>query len=126
VLVADHCAQALFRAQLYEAEQRARSEIALLYRLVDEISRAATLDEIYTHALEVVHLALGVSRSSILLCDAEGVMRFRAWRELSESYRKAVNGHSPWTADALDPEPLMVSDTDADPAMESYLPTFRA
>jgi signal transduction histidine kinase len=57
--------------------------------------------------------------------DAEGVMRFRAWRRLSEKYRRAVEGHSPWSRHAVAPEPVLVPDVDADPAMEAFLPLFR-
>jgi PAS domain S-box-containing protein len=36
------------------------------------------------------------------------VMRFAAWRGLSDGYRRAVEGHSPWTRDVQDPEPLCI------------------
>lgn len=82
-LIVDHCAQGLYRSRLYEAEQQARLEMALLYALVDAVSRAETLEDVYQPALSAVQRALRVERSSILLYDTDGVMRFRAWRGLS-------------------------------------------
>ena len=51
-------------------------------------------------------------RAAILLFDKEKVMRFVAWRGLSERYRKAVEGHSPWKPDAKNPKPVCINDVD--------------
>jgi signal transduction histidine kinase len=40
-------------------------------------------------------------------------MRFRAWRGLSDRYRAATEGHSPWSADDADPQPVLVEDVAA-------------
>jgi PAS domain S-box-containing protein len=40
-------------------------------------------------------------------------MRFVAWHGLSDAYRQAVEGHSPWTRQAKDPQPLCIPDVDA-------------
>jgi len=53
-------------------------------------------------------------------------MRFRAWRGLSDAYRAAVDGHSPWTQDQIDPQPIVVTDAETDAAMEGYRPIFRS
>jgi PAS domain S-box-containing protein len=37
-------------------------------------------------------------------------MRFVSWRGLSERYRHAVDGHSPWTRDTVDPQPIWIED----------------
>ena len=55
----------------------------------------------------------------------DGVMRFKAWRGLSDEYRRAVEGHSPWPRDVHAPEPIVVPDVESDPAMAPYLPLFR-
>ena len=44
--------------------------------------------------------------------DEAGVMQFVAWRGLSDGYRAAVDGHSPWKPDDRDPDPIFVSDID--------------
>ena len=67
-----------------------------LFELTRAVAAATSLDEIYGAALDCLTAALAVSKSSILLFDDGGVMRFRAWRDLSGEYRAAVDGHSPW------------------------------
>jgi signal transduction histidine kinase len=131
--LASQCAQALERTRLYEQEQRARREAedaqkqtAQLYQLTAAVNRATTLEEVYDPALDAVRGALGVDRASVLLFDADGVIRFKAWRGLSEAYRQAVEGHSPWREDSLYAASLFVADVEQEPALEQYLPVFRA
>jgi len=40
-------------------------------------------------------------------------MKFVAWRGLSDEYRRAVEGHSPWERDTNDPGPIALSDIDS-------------
>jgi PAS domain S-box-containing protein len=87
---------------------RHRDEQSALYQFTDRLFRAGSLPDIYDAALDSIQLALGCRRSSILLFDAAGVMRFVASRGLSDGYRQAVEGHSPWTRDAKDPQPICI------------------
>jgi signal transduction histidine kinase len=50
----------------------------------------------------------------VLSFDAAGVMRFRAWRNLSDRYRTAVEGHAPWREGGPPPPPIVVADVLAD------------
>ncbi len=102
------------------------TQLALLYELASGVARADSIDGVLDASLAAVCRALGVERASILLYDANGTMRFRAWRGLSDTYRAAVDGHSPWSADTIEPQPIVVADSEADPAMEKYRPIFRA
>jgi PAS domain S-box-containing protein len=86
----------------------------VLYRLADGVARAKEPAEIGEAAVEAI-MATGASRASVLTFDEAGVMRFRAWRHLSDSYRAAVEGHSPWARDAVAPAPVLVPDALADP-----------
>ena len=88
----------------------------VLYRLADAVARARTLTEIGEVAVEAI-MATGVSRASVLTFDEAGVMRFRAWRHLSDEYRAAVDGHSPWAPDAAAPAPILVGDVLTDAAL---------
>lgn len=81
-----------------------------LFCLTDRLQRARSFNEIYAAGLDAIHEALRCGRASILLCDGERVMRFVAWRALSEGYRKAVEGHSPWAPDERNPVPVCVED----------------
>jgi PAS domain S-box-containing protein len=96
-----------------------------LYKLVDRIHRAESLPEIHDAALNAILDALQCDRASILLFDDAKVMRFAGWRGLSAEYRRAVEGHSPWTAEEQDPEPLAIDDI-AHAQMEASLRTVIA
>lgn len=81
-----------------------------LFALTDRLFRASTLDEVYAASLDALCELLGCDRASILLFDNAGVMRFVAWRELSDDYRRTVDGHSPWKPGERLAEPIFVPD----------------
>jgi PAS domain S-box-containing protein len=83
-------------------------EQAALYQFTDRLQRAADPKEIYDAALDAIMRALRCQRSSILLFDDKKIMRFVAWRWLSPEYRRAVEGHSPWSPDAISPQPISI------------------
>jgi PAS domain S-box-containing protein len=82
---------------------------AALYRLTDRLYRAGTMAEVYDAALDAITEAMDCRRASVLLFDAEEVMRFVAWRGLSDHYRAVLEGHTPWKLGDSDPEPLFVA-----------------
>jgi PAS domain S-box-containing protein len=88
------------------------------------LGRARDLDDVYSAALDTLAECLDVPRASVLLFDPDGVMRFKAYRGLSGEYRAAVQGHSPWTPDSVDVEPLLVPDVTREPSLRDYLPIF--
>ncbi len=94
-----------------EDHETSDGEAATLYRLTDKLYRAQSLPEIFEAALDAIVESLG-DRGSVLLFDEDGVMRFVAWRGLSETYRAKLEGHSPWTPEDVDPEPILVGDID--------------
>jgi len=83
-----------------------------LFRLADEFNRAASLDHVYSAALNAILDALHCNRASILLCDNTGTMRFQSWRGLSNQYRAVVEGHSAWNRDDPNPQPVCVDNID--------------
>jgi PAS domain S-box-containing protein len=91
---------------------RRADEQAALYRFTNRLYRAEALKDIYAAALDAIVDAMHCSRASILRCDTDGVMRFVAWRGLSEGYRRATTGHSPWSLDDANPEPVCITDLD--------------
>lgn len=84
----------------------------VLYRFTDRLYRARSLTEVYDAALDAIGDGLSCPRASILRFDAEGIMRFVAWRGLSEKYRLAVDGHSPWRPGDNDANPICIEDID--------------
>jgi PAS domain S-box-containing protein len=125
MLVARYSAQALERLRLSEEHREARLRAELLFRLAGSVIVAQTVDDVFVAALDTLGESLLTDRSAILVFDAEGVMRFRASRGLSERYRAAVEGHSPWNRDVKAPEPVVVSDVGTDPAWAAFLPLFQ-
>lgn len=101
-------------------------KLTSLARLTDSLSRALSVEEVYAVSLDCLQESLGVERASILLFDPNEVMSFVAWRGISDTYRRAVNGHTPWRPETENPEPVLVSDAELDPALTAYLPVFRA
>src|SRR5258706_14247545 len=91
----------------------------LLPRLADCAPDADGPSSMYEPAVDAVMAATGAHRAGILLFDDEGVLRFRAARGLSERYRATVEGHSPWTADVVDPAPIAIPDVLADPTLKA-------
>src|SRR5688572_18020069 len=86
-----------------EELQRQNRQLRALYALGDVLIAESPLDAIYEAAISALIDALDVDRASVLRFDQAGVMRFRAWRDLSDAYRAATDGHSPWLPDAHDP-----------------------
>jgi PAS domain S-box-containing protein len=97
-----------------------------LNRFTDKLYRAETSTDVYEAALDTITRALGCSRASILLFDDAGIMRFAAWRGLSDAYRRAVEGHSPWAREIKDPQPICVQDMEAANVPKPLKDTVRA
>ncbi|HWK88909.1 MAG TPA: ATP-binding protein [Longimicrobium sp.] len=105
-----------------ERELQARYEqLGILYRITDAMGRAGALEEIYDAALGGLEGAMGARRASVLLFDDAGVMRFVAWRGISDGYRAAVDGHSPWQRDTPDPRPITIPDVAGDASLGAEL-----
>ena len=102
------------------------AQVAVCLGLTMAISRTRTVEEIYRAALDALTEGVGVSRSAILLFDPDGVMRFKAHSGLSSEYRRAVEGHTPWTPDTSDPEPLVVPDISREPSLQPFIEAFGA
>jgi len=104
---------------LVDITERKRAEKALadalrhqkaLYQVVDRLHRASSLHEIYGAAMDAICDALQCDRVSILLYEDSATMRFVSWRGLSDEYRNAVEGHSPWERANPDPQPVCIED----------------
>lgn len=98
------------RKQAETRLSRYAQQQAALHTLTATLQQAASLDDVYRAAMDAVSRALGCARSSVLLFDDTKTMRFVAWRNLSEGYRKAVDGHSPWSSETRNPLPVCIDD----------------
>ena len=98
------------RKRAEQALVRHMTEQAALYGFTERLHRATSIADVYDAAIDAIVQALGCSRASVLMFDETDKMRFVAWRGLSDGYRQAVDGHSPWAAEANDPAAIFVDD----------------
>ena len=110
------------RRQALKRERQRLDELAAIYRLGIAVSQTDVIEEVYEAAKSSILEVLRADRVSILLFDEHGVMRFKSWQGLSDAYRQAADGHSPWTQDAIDPEPILVDDVELDPDWAHFRP----
>jgi signal transduction histidine kinase len=99
-------------------------DLDAVYRFADAVAGGQALDEVLEAALDALLEATGADRASVLLTDDEGVLRFRAWRGLSDRYRKFTEGRSPWPSRAEEPQPVLVDDVagaEYEPALERVI-----
>ncbi|MCO5165108.1 MAG: GAF domain-containing protein [Planctomycetes bacterium] len=102
------------------------ARIRALYELTAAVAAGQEPAAVQEVALCALERLLDARRSAILLFDDGGVMRFAAWHGLSDVYRAAVEGHSPWERGACDPTPVVVADAASDPSLAAYQPLFAA
>jgi len=108
------------------ARKRAEQQQRALYQFGQLQHIATNVGEIHDASLDAILSAMDCHRASILLFDKEKVMRFVAWRGLSERYRKAVEGHSPWKPDAKSPKPVCINDVDMADIPKALKSTIRS
>jgi PAS domain S-box-containing protein len=98
------------RKETEQALARRSEEQAALFRFSERLQYATSLPAVYDTALDAILAALACERASILMYDDSDVMRFVGWRGLSDRYRHAVEGHSPWHRDEENPRPVYFED----------------
>src|SRR5690349_14798932 len=96
-----------------------------LRQLMAQAASAGSLQAVYNAALRGVQEALNIERASLLVFDAGGTMHFVAWSGLSDAYRTAVDGHSPWSVEETAATSILVPDVEEDTSLAEYLPIFR-
>lgn len=124
----------LYQTAIVDLTERERADAArsdavrqqgALYELSQRHQEVKTLDETYEAALDAILTALRCDRAAILLYDQRQVMRFVAWRGLSQKYRRAVEGHSPWKPDVENPQPVCIADVELADIPKSLKLTIR-
>jgi GAF domain-containing protein len=118
-----HQGQTSSVGQVYSANDRGAHRS--LFRFTDRLFRARSLSDVYDSALDAIREVLSCERAAVLIFDDANVMRFVAWRDLSDRYRRSVEGHSPWARDAKDPQPICIEDIDTADLPEPLKATVR-
>ena len=70
--------------------QRKLEQMQVLSGLAEAVNLAREPAEIYRAAIQGLTRAVGADRASVLIFDADDVIRFKAWSGLSDEYRAAV------------------------------------
>lgn len=118
--LAQRAATAIENSRLYEESISARKRAEQLYVFAQSVVSAERVEEVFDAAIVAIATSLGTSRSAVLTFDEAGILRFRASHNLSEGYRRAVEGHCPWPRDAEHPDPVLVSNVRTDPTMAPF------
>lgn len=94
--------------------KKQHEELQSIYKLANAVGQAETLEVIYSEAIKGIIDALKCDRASILIFGDDDKMHFKMWHELSDDYRNATDGHSPWSKDSKDPKPLLLENINND------------
>jgi signal transduction histidine kinase len=124
VEIASRAAIALEAARLYTDVLQARSRAEILHALAGKVLEAERVEQVYDAALDAVRDGLRVERSAILVYDAAGELRFRAWRGLSSDDRRNVEIQT-FTRKRRPSTVQVADDVERDPAMGTFLRMFR-
>ena len=112
--------------RLAAAEKQARGDIELLYELIASVNRIDSIDDVYALVLRSVMRGTKSDRAAVLLFDEGGTMRFQVSEGLSNRFKAAVEGHTPWKRDDFYPPPIAVDDAHADPDWAALRDEHRA
>ncbi|HWR13773.1 MAG TPA: ATP-binding protein [Terriglobales bacterium] len=108
-----------------ERDSRLR-ELESVYALTRALNHAMEPQQFYGAAIDALLAATRADRASVLLFDSDDKMHFKAWRGLSETYRQAVDGHSPWQRSDRNTVSIFVDDVLAEPSLQPLAPVFIA
>ena len=101
-ITADHTHKLRVQTHLHQTET--------LQQTIEQLNRAPTLEAIYEVAVKGILNVLRANRSSVLLFESDNLAHFKAWQNLSPSYRAQVDGHCPWQKEQIDAKPVFYTD----------------
>lgn len=113
------------RLSLEQERERQFGELGLLFTLTQSATRDIDLAQIFDLAVTNLVKGLGCDKSSLSLFDSSGIMQLYAWSGLSDRYRISAAGMSPWSIDAVDPEPVFIENVDDAPLLTALRPVVR-
>jgi PAS domain S-box-containing protein len=116
------CRDITEREQVKALEQQRLDEMEALYQL----SNAVTLEQIYTTAMDYIPRLFKADRVAIMLSDDDGIMRLKAWRGLSDSFLKKIDGNFPPECVASELQPTFAEDIEHDEQSAGMRDSLRA
>lgn len=109
------------KKQEEERRKKQFENIKHLFDLSNSVNQAESLEQIYSKALDSILIAMNIDKAALLLYDEHKVMKFVAWKNLSDGYRKSVEGHSPWHPDTKNPETILIKNVNQSPDLNPLL-----
>src|SRR5207248_8879667 len=80
-----------------------------LSKLAETSILSVSTSDVFRQALDCLAQVIPHDRASILMFDPDGVMRFKAWRNLSPEFRRAMQWMSPWARDVWSSDPIVIT-----------------
>jgi two-component system cell cycle sensor histidine kinase/response regulator CckA len=101
-------------------------QLQLLYELAQAVNRADEPGEIYRAAVEGLVRVVAADRASVMTFDADGVMRYKAWKGISDRHRATMERPISinWRRGARNVRAVTVADVTQDPSLSPLLPAF--
>src|SRR5262249_24700395 len=87
--------------------------------LASVLRRTKRLDDMGEAVLDALGASV-IERTAVLLFESDGKLHFKAWRGISETFRRDIESRPawPWASGSRGVEPLVVRDVANDPALE--------
>ncbi|MHA2620730.1 MAG: PAS domain S-box protein [bacterium JZ-2024 1] len=117
--VASLASVALQSWKMQEVIQQDLKRMRAVERIALAINRRLEPELLCNETLDRLLEAADADRAALLLLDADGVLRFKAHRNLSDGYRRSVEGHAPWKPDDAFPQPILVPDVEQEQGLGS-------
>ena len=124
-VAAETVGAAIERRHTLDALHRTIAQLDALLVMNEAVAASDNSEQLLQEALTGLR-AIGADRAAVLLFNEAGMMRFEASEGLSESYRRATEGHTPWSEDTEDPVPVLVPDIEFQPDLDRLRPTILA
>lgn len=99
------------------------AQVQLLYDLAEAVSRADDPNDIYRAAVDGLAGAIA-DRASVMVFDADGVMRFKASKGISARHRSIMEGKITWQRGDRDATAVTIPDVTQEPSVSTFLPTL--
>jgi signal transduction histidine kinase len=76
--------------------------------MVEKVSRASTIEEIYELSLTGLKRVLNADRAAISIFDKDGGMMFQVGQGLSGNFRRSLARYSIWPLQVSEPQPFLI------------------
>ena len=76
--------------------------------MVEKVSRANTIEEIYELSLRGLKRVLNADRAAISIFDEDGSMMFQVGQGLSANFRRSLAKYSLWPLQVSEPQPILI------------------